>query len=118
MKNITLYGTEVAFREELREKFGEEEMGLYEPVNMEGLTPNICFDYVTLGTEKLEEMAETLPRDQFLDKVKEIRDTALDQFRGKIGNVGPTLLPRDFYERKRNLGLTYLFCHDIVAKLQ
>ena len=68
-----------------------EELGIYMG---NGAAGDLCPQYATCNPFDLEKGTKTIPRETFLQGLKQLRDQATEQAKGKIGAAHPILVMR------------------------
>jgi len=108
MAILEFYGVQV--------QYDGRELGIYKPRG-NSTAAQMLPEYATCDVFHLEAQAKNVPRDQFVDALRSLREFVSDQASGNVGPVGFLLKPTNFSDRRQALENTRNFVDQVLTAL-
>ncbi len=94
-----------------------KELGIYRPRD-DSTAAQMLPQYAQCDVFHMEAQAQEVPRDQFIDSLKGLRELAQEQSGGSIGSVGFILRPTNFSDKRQALENTRNFVDQVLKALE
>ena len=81
-------------------------LGLYQEVRSDKPGEGICFHYTECDISRLVDLAERVPKDEFISQIGRLRAAAMDQLGELRSSTSREEMPSDFFRKKEYIKAT------------